>query len=201
MKSWRSFVVSALAVVAGMGLWRVAVGISSDPRSEDPWGAWDAVAICAGLVATGGIILILRLKPRRTSARGTVTSAPRGTFADRASRFGTPTAVRWRRWQVIGWIAFAVFELSVVAGFVFALVFDLDGDHAAFTVTVFTSVLGIAVGWCALLWARRYGRYAVAGDLLNRLREKDPRATLPIALAMLHKPVLYDRWTEGLGAG
>jgi hypothetical protein len=199
MTSWRPYVVSALVGVAGFGLWRFSVGVSSDPGSEDPWGAWDAVVICAGLFAIGGIIFVLRWKRRKPTAGEAFAPAPRGTFGDRASRFGTPTAVRWRRWQAIGWVSFAVFELAVVVGFILAIVFNMRGNQAAFNATVVTSCLGIAIGWAGLLWARRYGRYAIAGDLLAQLQQRDPRATLPIALAMLHKPVLYDRWTAKFG--
>lgn len=199
LTTWRPYVISTLAVVAGFGLWRICVGASSDPNSEDPWGAWDAVVICAGFFAIGGIIFILRWKPRKPAAGETVAPAPRGTFDDRASRFGAPTAVRWRRWEAVGWASFAVFELSVVAGFILAIVFTTSGDQEAFNATVITAGLGIAIGWAGLLWARRNGRYAIAGDLLAQLRQRDPRATLLMALAMLHKPVLYDRWTAKFG--
>lgn len=199
MQSWRPYVISALVLIAGFGLWRFSVGASSDPNSEDPWGAWDAVVICAGLIAIGGIVLILRRKRFRRAAGEAFVPAPRGTFEDRASRFGTPTAVRWRRWQVIGWVSFGVFELSVLAGFALAIAFTMSGNQAAFNVTVLTAGLGITAGWVGLLWARRYGRNAIAGDLLAQLRQRDPQATLPIALAMLHKPVLYDRWISKYG--
>ncbi|WP_223692182.1 hypothetical protein [Leifsonia poae] len=199
MTNWRPYVISALVVVAGFGLWRISVGVSSDPNSEDPWGAWDAVVISAGLLAIGGIIFILRWKRRKPATGEAFVPAPRGTFDDRASRFGTPTAIRWRRWQAIGWVSFAVFELAVIVGFILAIVFNTSGNGAAFNATVVTAGLGIAIGWAGLLWARQHGRYAMAGELLTQLRKQDPRATLPIALAMLHKPVLYDRWTAKFG--
>ncbi|HEV7183306.1 MAG TPA: hypothetical protein VGN33_02325 [Leifsonia sp.] len=186
--------------VAVFGLWRLSVGLNSDLHSEDPWGAWDAVVICVGILAIGGIIVVLRWPRRRVGSPAPVP-APRGTFSDRASRFGTATAVRWRRWQMVGWVCFGIFEISVVVGFVLAAVFNIRGDHAAFAASVAMCSLGIVIGWAGLLWARRYGRYAVAGELLTRLRQRDPQATLPIALAMLHKPVLYDLWTQKFGNG
>lgn len=198
MKSWRPYAVLAMALIAGFGLWRFSVGASSDPSSEDPWGAWDAVVICAGLLAIGGIILVLTRARRGISTATPVVPAPRGTFEDRASRFGKPTAVRWRRWQVLGWSSFAVFELAVVCG-ILAVVFHANGNQAGFNVALLAFVLGILIGFVGLLCARRFGRYAVASELLTRLQKRNPRTTLPMALAMLHKPVLYDRWATKLG--
>ena len=52
------------------------------------------------------------------------------------------------------------------------------------------SGLGVMTGLAGLRWARRYGRYVLAGKLLTQLRHRDPQATIPVALAMLHEPVL-----------
>lgn len=197
MKSWRPYAIVVMTLIAGSGLWRVSVGASSDPRSEDPWGAWDAVVIIAGLLAIGGIIFVLARGRRRTGSKPLVP-APRGTFDDRASRFGRTTAIRWRRWQAIGWASAAVFELAVVCG-VLAVIFRANGNQAGFNVGMWAFVLGIIIGLIGLLCARRFGRYAIAGELLAQLRRTDPRLTLPMALAMLHKPVLYDRWVTKFG--
>jgi hypothetical protein len=36
MTSWRPYVISALVVIAGFGLWRISAGASSDPELGVP---------------------------------------------------------------------------------------------------------------------------------------------------------------------